>query len=158
AAARRCGRPSRATAPGVLGCRPHRRAGGAGFSGRSRSDLPGTAVLFLDRDPDGLGDAALELGRHVVAALRRHDLAQLHLEVEALRARWALVEVAGDRTPAPDRELAVEVLVDANDRFVAVHRSPAIPPLGRRPGGGPAPPRIPTTPSAAAFFLGAAGS
>src|SRR5262252_6669225 len=142
----------------MLGCRPHRRTRGAGSSGRSCSDLPGTAVLFVDGDPDGVGDAALQVGRHLVTALRRHDLAQLHLEVEALRARRALVEMAGDRTPAPDRELTVEVLVDANDRFVAVHLSPAIPPLGLRPGGGPAPPRTPTTPSGAAFFLGAGGS
>ena len=49
------------------------------------------------------------------------DPPDLDLEAEALRARRALVEVPGDGSALPHRQLTVEVFVDAEDRVVAVH-------------------------------------
>src|SRR5205823_7637866 len=79
------------------------------------------AVVGWQRRAQCLGDPPLELRRHVVAALGGDDLAQLHLEVEPLRAWRALVEVPPDGPAPPDGQLAVEVAVDPVDRLVAVH-------------------------------------
>ena len=71
--------------------------------------------------PRASRDADSEVVRDLLLALRDDHPADLDLEVEALRARRALVEMPGDGPPLPDGELAVEVLVDAEDRVVAVH-------------------------------------
>ena len=77
------------------------------------------------------GDAAPEVRRHLVTALERDDLPELDLEVEALRARGALVEVTGDGRPLVGGQLTVEVLVDALDGVLAVHT--VIPPRRSTP-------------------------
>src|SRR5262245_58374478 len=76
------------------------------------------ASLF---DPERGGDARPQFGRNLFVTLGDDDPAQLDLEGEALRTRRTLVEVAGDGPALPDGQLAVEVLVDAIDRAVAIH-------------------------------------
>src|SRR5437667_4240476 len=113
------------------------------MSRSGRSDDLGAAALSLDPDADCLGDPALQLGWNLVAAFRCDDLTQLDLEIEAVRTRRALVEMPGDRAPPPHRQLAVEVLVDANDRFVAVHLFPLSPPWVRCRVAASLPPKFP---------------
>src|SRR4051794_22414640 len=157
----------------------------ASFPNRTRSSGPTATAAFPQRwswpssrvsgsarielDAERVGDAALQLVRDLVAAAVCHDLTQLELEIEALLARWASIQVARDLPPAIRRELTVEVEVHLLDRVLAVHRvwpvSPAAirssdrTPWVRGAGArGRARRRSPTTATGAAFFLDAADS
>src|SRR5260370_5468930 len=90
----------------------------------------GLALLF-DREPEGVGDSSLQLGGDGVATARRDHLAQFDLEVEALRARRAPVEVPGDDPAPPDGELTVQIGVHAMERLFAIHPrgGPPLPPV-----------------------------
>src|SRR5205823_6011549 len=90
---------------------------------RSSSTRDGSIVgpgLLLNSQRGG--DAGAKICRDLfVATLRHDDAADLELEGEALGARRALVEMAGDRPALPHRQLAVEILVDAVHGAVTIH-------------------------------------
>src|SRR4051794_17531427 len=104
--------------------RVHRRTASIA-SGNSRSARFDLAERLAD-------PPAQRLGRLVPAA-HRDDAADLHLEVEALRARRALVEMTRDRSALPDGELTVEELIHAGYRAFAIHSVVRFPRLC--PGG-----------------------
>ena len=123
---------------------------GAAPAGYSRLELPSASAI---RRRSSAGASS----RQRVAI----DPADLDLEVEALRARRAFVEMPSDRLALPDRQLTIEIVVDAAYRAIAIHlpRIPRPIPLKKNHSGRDHVPRPdPTTASGAAFFPGAAGS
>src|SRR5436309_88582 len=86
----------------------------------------------------------------VGAAFCPHDLLQLALELRPLEARRARRQVLGEAPGTVPVELAVEVVLDLVEHFLA--SDPA------NLGQGLAPSRHPTTVSPGPFFLGATGT
>src|SRR5438132_5524615 len=68
-------------------------------AGPARRSLGGR-VVRLD-DPEREGYAPLELGGHVLGALRHDHPTKVDLEREPFRARGTVVEMASDRSPLP---------------------------------------------------------
>src|SRR5579859_2426472 len=101
---------------------------------RAGSPLLFDPALVFDGEAERISDPALQLGGDGVATAGRDDLAELDLEVEALRARRAPVEVSGDHPPPPDGELTVEVVIHPMERLFAIHprAGPQSPPVPSR--------------------------
>src|SRR5450759_3545695 len=89
----------------------------------------GSPLLF-DREAERVRDSLLQLRGDRVATATGDDLAQVDLEIEALRAGWAPVEVPGDDPPPPDGELTVQIVIHAMERLFAIHPDgPQFPPV-----------------------------